>query len=531
MRAVMSRLVGPRGGEAEATAIPALLEAPARRGGPWLTFHRGREQVGFSRREIEVLSARWSAALEGAGVGSRDRVVLLLPNAVDLVAAFFGAQRLGAAPVPLPWPFFFDHVERHLDALTSLVQKADPAAVVTAPEIEAARRWGRPLVVAPADRRSETRVLDPDAPAFLQFTSGTTSRPKGAVITHRAALASARAMGRKLGFGPDDVGVSWLPLFHDMGLVGALLSSLVFDFPLHLMTPSEFMLHPRRWLEVITAVGASVTVAPNFAYENVTRRVKKLTGLNLSSLRLALDGSEPVHRSTIAAFEAHLAPTGLRAGAVLPVYGLAENTLGVAFADPSDDDDLRFDHRSIPSVGTPLEDTEIEIRGPDRRLLPAGIEGQIWVKSRCLMQGYFRDPEATRGALEDGWLATGDLGVVSGGRLFVTGREKELVIKAGMKFHPHEIEQVVLEALDGPPLGVAALSRARSGVGTEELTVVIETRDPPDPRLERTLRARVQAQLGVRTDRFCFVAPGALPRTTSGKVRRRACEALVEVTP
>ncbi len=518
------------------TTTCGALAAASASSGDWLTFHRGSavRALGFS--EAWDLSLRWAAALRDAGVVQGDRVAVIQPNDADFVGAFFGAQVLGATPVPLAVPASLSASARTLAVLEALVRAARVAAVAAPPDLEGAQRLGAPVVTGPGAGRALPAPLSGDAPAFLQFTSGSTGRPRGAVISHRAALASARTMGTALGFCERDVGVSWLPLFHDMGLVGVLLSSLVFRFPVHLLSPGEFLLRPSRWLELLSETRATVTVAPNFGYELAARRVRPpegAKGWDLSALRLALDGAEPVHRATLDAFEARFAPAGLRAGTVLPVYGLAENTLGVAFSLPGErapevavqrSPDLAWEGRRVPTVGRPLAGVEVELRLANGARAPDGAVGEILVRGPSLMDGYFDDPEATAAALPGGWLRTGDLGVLRGGLLYVTGREKDLVIKNGQKFHPYDIERVAAAAVDAPPGGAAAFSEPNELTGTEDLVVVVELRRAAQREdAQRLIRAQLVEELGVRPDRVELVGPGALPRTSSGKLRRAAC--------
>lgn len=494
---------------------------------PWLHFRVGGRTRAYHRSQVAARAARWAAGLDAIGVEPGDRVALIMPSSLDFVAGLFGAQRIGAIPVPLPWPFFLDRVDHHLRKLGGIITKAEPSAILTTPHFAESGELGLPCLTEPGpDPYRGSDLSRPEQPAFIQYTSGTTSSPKGAVISHRSAVSNVLAMGRALGLGPGEVGVSWLPLFHDMGLVGALFSSLAFDFPLHLMGPSEFMLHPKGWLRAISEARATLTVAPNFGYAHALRRVRELDGLDLGSLRTALDGSEPVTRKIVDAFEARFREAGLTVGTIRPVYGLAENTLGVAFGT-GDDPDWHGTSQPLPSVGTPLEGTRVELRDPEAGT-PAepGAEGEIWVRSGSKMEGYFRDPDATEAALVRGWLRTGDLGVIDRGKLYVTGRHKELVVKAGRKLRPDEIEALVRDALDQEPTGVAALSLR--GTETESLALLIESRDHLDERAARQVRGRVQEALGIRADTVRFLRPGSLPRTSSGKIRRFACANLVE---
>ena len=504
-----------RGAQAEAMpagTVVSALAAAATDSRPWLTFHRGATARVLTFAEAFSLARRWAFALREAGVRPGDRVAVIQPNEPGFAGAFFGAQLAGATPVPLAWPVVAAAGERNHALLTAQVACADVAAIAVDPGFDAAAAFGRPLVTGPADREAAVEELPEELPAFLQFTSGTTGAPRGAVITHRAAVASAHAMGLALGLSPSDVGVSWLPLFHDMGLVGVLLCSLSWRFPVHLLSPAEFLLRPQRWLEVLAATRATLTVAPNFGYELAVRRVRG--DFDLSHLRRALNGSEPVHRATLDGFERRF---GVAPGTVLPVYGMAENTLGVAFSDGGPD--LELQGRAVPTVGKPLPG--IEVRAPE------GEPGEICVRGPTLMSGYFRDPAAGERVLQDGWLRTGDLGVIRDGRLYVTGREKDLVIKGGRKFHPYDIERVAAFAIDAPPGGVAAFSVPNPATGTEDLILLVELRRRSgEEEAVRAIRGRLMEELGVRPDRVRLFGPGALPRTTSGKLQRRACAEL-----
>jgi len=496
-----------RGAELGLGPVPTLaaaLEAACGSDALWLTFHRDASARELSFAGAFRLARRWASALRAAGVRRGDRVAVIQPNDADFVGAFFGAHLAGASPVPLAWPVVAAAGGRNHALLAQQVRFADVAAIATRADFEPAAGFGPPLVTAPAQDEAKVEEPGPEEAAFLQFTSGTTGAPRGAVISHRAAVASAHAMGLALGLGPHEVGVSWLPLFHDMGLVGVLLCSLLFRFPVHVLSPAEFLLRPARWLELLSSARATLTVAPNFGYELATRRVRG--EFDLRRLRRALSGSEPVHRATIDAFERRFGSK------VLPVYGLAENTLGVSFSDGAAPD-LASLGRAVPSVGAPLPGIEVALEGEE-----------IVVRGRTLMSGYFRDPEATSAALRDGWLHTGDLGAIRDGRLYVTGREKELVIKNGRKFHPYDIERVVAAEIDAPPSGVAAFSVPNLDTGTEDLVVVAELRRRAEEQeVTRAIRGRLLEELGVRPERIRLVGPGALPRTTSGKLRRRAC--------
>ena len=481
----------------------------------WLHFG----EVALSRAALREQALAWAGAMR-AVCPTPERIGVLLPNDARFPAAFFAAQALGAAAVPLAWPVVDGAPERVRAGLEPVLRRARLNLLVTTPEMREVD-WGVPLVTAPGAPLDSACPVEDGGTAFIQFTSGSTGDPRGAVISQRAALHSARAMAEALRLSPRDVGVSWLPFFHDMGLVGVLLTSLVARFPVHVLRPGDFLMRPRRWLELVSATRATLTVGPDFAYVLATRRVDA-AGLDLSSLRCVLSGSEPVHRATLDGFTAKFAPAGFDARAWLPVYGLAEATLGVCFSRRGFPiSDLVVDGREVPSVGAALVGVEVKVVDRAGAEVPPGQQGELCVRGPVLMDGYFEHPEATRAALRDGWLHTGDLGVTREGAVWVTGREKELIIQQGRKFHPYDIERVVSGLVDATPNGVAAVAR-RDRDGHERLVVMVELRRQSSVPDVKVLRGEVLRTLGVRIDEVECVPAGTLPRTTSGKVKRYA---------
>ena len=509
------------------SSLPDALAAVATSSRPWLTFHVGGEQNHLTGRDAHALAQGWAGALRGAGVEAGARVLILLPNGPDFVGGFFGAHLAGAVPVPLAWPFFPEPAAKRVAHLAPVLAAARPQAVITTVDY-AGGGWPCPALTAPAAPAGELRA-SATHPAFIQFTSGTTGPGKGAVISQAAAVYNAWAIGAALGVGPTDVGLSWLPLFHDMGLVGALLTSLLYGYRLHLMRPGDFLLRPERWARLLAETEATLAVGPNFAYDLAAKKTRQPERLALGRLRHALNGSEPVHRSTLDRFYRHFAPAGLVPRVGRPVYGLAENTLGVAFGF-DEAPDLEWQGRPVPSVGRPLPGMTVEVRDEAGQAGAQGVEGEIVVRGPSLMDGYFEDPIGTAEALRAGWLHTGDLGVVHRDQLYVTGRRKDLIIKGGVKLHPYEIERVVAAAEDVPPGGVAAFSMPDADDGSELLVVALELKTRAREGAEVRVRGRLVEALGLRPDRVAVLAPGALPRTTSGKVRRGACRALLEAT-
>ncbi len=527
-----------------ATVLDAL-EAGALDERPFLTFHSRHAATELDFRGALEGARLWGRFLHSRGVRQGDRVILLLPTGVPFVAALLGAMLVGAVPVPLATPMTFGALDRYLRTLAARVAHAEARLVVTYPRVRDALRseggggtFRCDVVtehdVSPAaDDDPRLPSIDRADPAFIQYTSGTTGPPKGAVISHGALAANAAAIARGLRIGKEDVGVSWLPLFHDMGLVGVLLTALFHPYPIHLMSPESFIMNPHRWLEVASRVGATISVAPNFAFDLCVARQAQADSVDLHGIRVLLNGSEPVHPATVERFLHRFGPSGLRRGVMMPVYGMAESTLAVTF--PSLDtpfETLPVDacHTAV-SVGTPVAGTSVSVMSPTNATLPEGAVGEVRVKGPSLMSGYFRDDEASASVLSGGWLVTGDLGFMDRGRLFITGRAKELIIKGGRNIHPAEVEHVITEATGVQPGSVAVFGRTNPLTGTDDLVVVVETpaRDPHvRERVVRATRGEVLSALGVGVDEVHLLPVGGAPRTTSGKIQRRECARLFQ---
>jgi acyl-CoA synthetase (AMP-forming)/AMP-acid ligase II len=374
--------------------------------------------------------------------------------------------------------------------------------------------------------------------------------PKGVELTHRNLLANIRSAGKALGFRSGDVGVIWLPLYHDMGLIGAVLGTLHFSIPLILFSPVDFIQNPKRWLWAVHKYRGTLSAAPNFAYSLCARKVKdsEIEGLDLSSWRLAINGAEPIHPETLEGFSRRFAPYGFSSSMFLSAYGLAEATLAVSFtaldAPPPvrtyDREGLELkgvaapvqpaagrgtDSKSVSwvSAGRPIPEHRVRITDADGRDLPERTVGSVTVQGPSLMRGYFRNPEATRSAIRDGWLYTGDLGFIDGGELFITGRSKDVIIKGGRNYYPQDIEAAAGSIEGVRPGCVTAFSVPNPAQGTEEVVVVAETRlrsSRSRGRLGQEIRKKVHQDVGCGLDRVLLVPPGTVSKTSSGKLQR-----------
>jgi acyl-CoA synthetase (AMP-forming)/AMP-acid ligase II len=477
-------------------------------------------------------SLRHAAGLARAGVGRGDKVALVYPTCAEFFYTFLGALRLGAVPVPL-YPTLGS------EGTANVLRDSEAVAVTTISwfrrgvEEAAAACRGVKAVLEPSDLEVDGRpaalpTLRPEDTAFIQYTSGSTGQPRGVVLSHANVVATIEFMAAEAGLTRQDRVVSWLPLYHDMGLIGCSFTPPLLGAPLWLLPPD--LRNPRLWLQTVTDVGASFTVSPDFGYRNCVRHIHDPTGLDLSSLKSALSGAEPVRLSTIEAFEKKF---GL-ANVIAPCYGLAEATLAVSIwprATP-----LRLDRSGrLASVGRPCRGVSVRIRpvppeaGSDA---PPNTEGEIWVRSPGVMQGYYNNPAATAEVLgPDGWLRTGDLGFVDAeGYLFVTGRLKDVIIVGGQNVIAADVE----DATDHVP-GVrysAAFGVESTRTGTQRLWVVAEVREPdasPDAHshLVREIVSRARDRCGHRPGRVVLVRPGSIPKTTSGKIQRSRLKQMV----
>jgi acyl-CoA synthetase (AMP-forming)/AMP-acid ligase II len=551
--------------ESVATAVdtlPAAVERAAAAGARLLLAKGDQPPRVVTWRDLQDQAARVAQHLLQLGLEQGGRVVLMLPTGEDWLASFFGTLLAGGVPVPVGPTFSFGGIDKYVSTVQHIARDAGARFFIGSQHAEAhwpaltennptLQHFLRPESLRTGLGTRTLRVPSPSAGdlAVLQYTSGTTSLPKGVMLSHHSLLANAHMIGKRVGMTPSDVGVSWLPLFHDMGLVGALMTSLYWHYSL-LLTPVEsFLMHPRRWLQSISSLRATLTVAPNFAYQTAVDRIsdRHADGLDLSSWRCAFNGSEMVRSSTLNAFGARFGKNGFCRSAFLPVYGMAENTLAATFppreaswvattlkrdalerrrVEPAPPGDGAVE---IVAVGTPLAGTRVAIQGDDGRDVPLGVLGEIAVRSPSLMDGYFRNDTATQAALRNGWLRTGDLGFIADGQLYVTGRAKEIIIKRGRNYYPDDLESAAMEASDnGSVRAAAAFGCPDEATGTESVVLVLETKRIDEQErldLDKAVNGALIAAFGIRADVVVFVPQRTIPRTTSGKVRRTALRA------
>jgi 1-acyl-sn-glycerol-3-phosphate acyltransferase len=519
--------------------------------------------------DISYRLLRTEALMLAAGLLTKDvhpgeRIAIMLPTGREFFAAFYGALYAGCVPVPLYPPARPSQLEDHMCRIAGIVANAEASVLVTDPR---ARLLGHLLRAQCASLRwvaTAAELTRPGAPpplptpaaqdiAFLQYTSGSTGNPKGVSLTHANLLANLRAMEQASGITAKDIFVSWLPLYHDMGLIGACMGSLVVGFHLVLMSPLAFLARPQRWLATIHRHRATVSAAPNFAYELCANKLSDadLAGLDLSCWRLAYNGAEPVSPDTLMRFAARLAPCGFKSAAMTPVYGLAESSVGLAFpplgrgplidrvdrrmlsdggiARPVHGDDANV--QRIVSCGRVLPGHEMRVVDAKGRELLERTQGRVQFRGPSATSGYYRNPEATARLFDGDWLNTGDLGYLAAGELYLTGREKDIIIRGGHNIYPQELEEAAARVAGVRVGGVAVFPAADPRTGTERLVVLAETREESAEARERMLAEinRLAVDLiGLPADDIVLAPPRSVLKTSSGKIRRTACRELYE---
>ncbi len=533
-----------------------------------------------SYRKLYDQSKVMAAGLVKLGVRRGDRVLLVLPTGFEFVLAFFAAQRLGAIPVGSYPPALLEKAEVALERIQHIAAHSQASVCVTnrllLPLLGSLGRSASSVqAIASVESLLETRAAAvPKAraqgrdPAFIQYTSGSTGHPKGVLLSHDNLVSNIHAAGLGLQVNRKDVIVSWLPLYHDMGLIGGLLFAFYWRLPCVLLSPNAFLLKPARWLWAIHHHKGTLSPSPNFGYGLCTRRVRPRdrAGLDLSSWRCALNGAEPVNLRTVDEFVAAFGPHGFRRETMYPVYGLAESTVAVTFPTPGEPLHARTVDRAALASGF-VRDVQVPAPGEASapgsdlgdgpgnasasraatllgcgRAVPGhevgvvdakgsavrpGEVGHILVRGPSLMQGYFEDPKATRAILRDGWLWTGDLGFLDeSGTLFITGRAKDIIIVRGKNYYAEDVERVA-ERVDGVrQSGAVAFAVYDEASASDLVVVVCESKVADEHERERVvarLSDKVSAECGLSVDEVVLVPPGTLPKTSSGKRQRALC--------
>ncbi|OGA49488.1 MAG: acyl-phosphate glycerol 3-phosphate acyltransferase, partial [Betaproteobacteria bacterium RIFCSPLOWO2_12_FULL_62_13] len=557
------------GAEAQPTDAATLLEA--------LNWHArkhadrtqivhladgGEEHISYAK--LKSKAAAVATALQRRGFEPRHTAAIMLPTSPEYFYAYLGILTAGGIPVPIYPPARLPQIEEHVRRHAGILANAQASILVTVPEAMGVARLleanvpGLRRVVTGAELVAERGEPAPahataEDIALIQYTSGSTGNPKGVVLTHANLLANIRAMARVAQVSTKDVFVSRLPLYHDMGLIGAWLGSMYVGFPLVVMSPLAFLAGPERWLWAIHRHRGTVSAGPNFAYELCAKRIDdaRLAGLDLSSWRIAFNGAEAVSLDTVVRFKARFAKYGLRPEAITPVYGLAESSVGLLFppvgrgavierirrkpfelqrkalpAAPDDPNPLRF-----VTCGRPLPGHQVRIVDETGREVGERVEGRLEFRGPSATSGYYRNAEETRRLFHGEWLDTGDRAYMAEGDVYVTGRVKDIIIRGGRNIYPHELEEAVGQ-LPGVRKGcVAVFGSPDPQSGTERLVVLAETRETDTAArdaLRRDVSNVVLDVLGEPPDEVVLSPPHTVLKTSSGKIRRSASRDLYE---
>ncbi len=520
-----------------------------------LNFHdaRGTLKRPYPFREMRADALQQAYRLIAKGVRPNDRIALIAETGPEFAALFFGVVYAGAWPVPLPLPTSFGGREAYVEQLRVQLASCDPKSLFYPAELEAmAGEAARIAGVEGIDWESfsaaeavevELPKASTDDICYLQYSSGSTRFPHGTEITHAALLNNLSAHSHGMQLVEQDRCISWLPWYHDMGLVGCFLSVVANQVSTDYLKTEDFARRPLAWLDLITRnAGNSISYSPTFGYDICARRMSSQTKaadrFDLSRWRLAGNGADMIRPDVMQSFVDAFADAGFKASAFLPSYGLAEATLAVAIMPPGEgiivelveETELsggtgRADrpqrYRAIVNCGKPVKDMAVEIREEDGTPLPERAIGKVWCKGPSLMSGYFRDPEATAACMVDGWLDTGDMGYLSDGYVYIVGRAKDMIIVNGKNHWPQDIEWAV-EQLPGFKAGDIAAFAITTPGGEETPAVLVQCRASDEgerQRLREEIRERVRSVTGMNCV-IELVPPRTLPRTSSGKLSR-----------
>lgn len=514
-----------------------------------------------TRSELHDDARRLGATLGALGARPGAPVALIGPTSRALATAIEATWLVGATVVVLPLPMRLGSIEAFVSQTRARVRHAGAAVVIVddalaelftpVPGDPPARRLGAVLADA-AGRRPDhcpTPRPDPERLAVLQYTSGSTADPKGVMIPERCLLANLDAMAERAVLEPRaDRVVSWLPLYHDMGLVGLFGGALLTGTDLVLAGPQDFLAAPARWLSWMSELGGTITAGPNFAYALATRALRRAGPLDLRRWRIALNGAEPIDPDTFAAFLDAAAPAGMDPAAAFCAYGMAEATLGVTFPDPGTGmavdavrrpvlerdryaapaDPTEPATRRLPRLGRPLAGLEVRVVDPATGQWRRDREvGEVELRGTSVTPGYLRDPATTAATIRDGWLRTGDLGYRVDGELVLCGRLKDVIIIGGRNIYPEDVERAVA-GVDGIRAGNVIAFGTAGRRGREAVVVVAETRHDDPSDLHDAVVRRVVDAVGVPPAEVVFVRPGTLPKTSSGKLQRSLCRSRYE---
>ncbi len=535
----------------------------AAKGSGSVTFLSGDapDRVPWARVHDDARSM--AADLHARGIGPGDHVALLGATSRPLVTAIQACWLAGVAAVVLPIPMRMGSIEEFIAQTRARVRGADTRLLLIDADLAAFLQVepGDPPTVrldelgaGRAPDAFDPPTIDPTSLAILQFTSGSTSDPKGVMLPHAQVASNLDAIATAAHLDVDtDVLVSWLPLYHDMGLIGLLSLSMTTGTDLVLAGPQDFMAAPARWMEWMSEFGGTATAGPNFSYALAARGLRRASGLDLSRWRIGLNGAEPVDPDAVETFCAAGAAHRLDPRSVFCAFGMAEATLAVTFPVPMtgmsvDTVDLAVlerehfaapvdvdraapngargdDARRLARLGRPVPGLEIRIVDPVAGTTRGEREvGELEIRGDSVTTGYYERPDATAAVFHDGWLRTGDLGYLVEGELVVCGRIKDVIIVGGRNLFPEDVERAASE-VEGVRAGNVIAFGIEGRRGREAVVVVAETRAEDTGSLREAVSERVRLAVGLPPTEIVFVAPGSLPKTSSGKLQRSLCRA------
>ncbi len=508
----------------------------------------GRERVTWARLHEDAQGV--AAALQARGVGPGVHVALLGPTTRALVTAIQATWLAGGTLVCLPLPMRLGSIEEFVAQTRRRIANADAALVVVDPELEPflSVEPGDPPLVRLDELRGrpaawERPADDPERLAIIQFTSGSTADPKGVMLPHRCLLENIDAIVEGAALDSDDVGVSWLPLYHDMGLIGLLMTPMLTGFDLGLAPPQDFLASPGDWMRWVASERATITGGPNFSYALAARALRRLDGLDLSRWRIALNGAEPIDPASVEAFIESGAAHGLDGKSAFCVYGMAEATLAISFPEPGtgmsvdtvDREVLEHERvaapvpasdvaRRLPLLGRTLRGLELRVCDPETGAPRGDREvGELELRGTSVTPGYYRREDVTRTMFHDGWLRTGDLGYLVDGEVVVCGRIKDVIIVGGRNVFPEEVERAAA-VVEGVRAGNVIAFGTAGRRGKEGIVVVAETRSATATEVRDDVIDRVCDAVGIPPLDVVLVQPGSLPKTSSGKLQRSVCK-------
>jgi len=503
---------------------------------------------------------RYGQILKEQEINPDEVVIIVLQHSVDLIYAFFGTMLAGAVPSIMPFLTEKLSPEHYRKSLRSLFEVIQPAAVITYKEFEteihqATQNSSVRIILIVENLPSTVNFEMASLPGFerpsssialLQHSSGTTGLQKGVALSHQAVMRQLNAYQKAIHLSSGDVIVSWLPLYHDMGLIAGFLMPILLKVPLVLMSPFDWVRSPVMLLRSIHNYQGTLTWLPNFAYNFCAQKIRSsdLDGIDLSSLRAVINCSEPMMQSSHEMFLRRFQPYGLKANALATCYAMAENVFAVSqdgiekpvTLDWIDRKGLLVDKIAQPrakgadsicmvSAGKPLDNTQVCILNENGKILPERVVGEIAIQSDCMLSEYYKRPDLTQAAFCDGWYLTGDLGYIANGEIYITGRKKDLIIVGGKNIYPQDIERIVMEVQGVYPGRAVAFGIFNEEMGTEEVVVVAETEEP-DPHRRIEIANQICFQVNRSSDialrKAVLVERGWLLKTSSGKIARSA---------